>query len=451
MIFKLQRGRGASRLPALAKGAFYALAISVFLVLPVFAQEAGPQQGQKPTPLGDLLNEAERNNPQIQALRQGWQAAKQIPAQVSALPDPQFQLQDVSVGSPRPFAGYSNSDFAYVGLGASQDLPYPGKLRLRGEIATREAAVADNRADSVCRAVAAEVEAAYFQLGYFSRTLVILTNDGQLLRQIEQAAEARYRSGLGNQQDVLQAQVQETKLLRDISMHHLEAGKTQARLKQLLNRPQPSADIEPSPLLETPLNTSFDEILSTAQARNPDIAGAQNMIERQKLQVDVAHKDFYPDFSIQYMWQRTDPAQFRAYYQLTLGIKVPLHYGKQRAQLAQAEAELSRSRSEHEAQSQQVAFELRQQYLIAQQTADVLKIYREGLIPQARAGVQAGLAGYRNNRQDFQALLNSYLDILRLEQENWQNIADHETAISRLEQMSGMSLRPSVAAAGSRP
>src|SRR2546427_8999379 len=40
----------------------------------------------------------------------------------------------------RPFAGYTNSDFAYVGLGISQDLPYPGKLRLRGEIAKKDAA-----------------------------------------------------------------------------------------------------------------------------------------------------------------------------------------------------------------------------------------------------------------------------------------------------------------------
>ena len=42
------------------------------------------------------------------------------------------------------------------------------------------------------------------------------------------------------------------------------------------------------------------------------------MVEKQKLQVDLAHKDFYPDFNVQYMWQRTDPTQFRAYYMLTV-------------------------------------------------------------------------------------------------------------------------------------
>src|SRR5712692_4897527 len=84
------------------------------------------------TPLEDLLTEAGRNNPSIRAARQGWQAAQQVPTQVSTPPDPQFTVQHFSVGSPRPFAGYTNSEFAYIGLGVSQDFPYPGKLRLRG-------------------------------------------------------------------------------------------------------------------------------------------------------------------------------------------------------------------------------------------------------------------------------------------------------------------------------
>ncbi len=37
--------------------------------------------------------------------------------------------------------------------------------------------------------------------------------------------------------------------------------------------------------------------------------------------MDLAKKDFYPDFNLQYMWQRTDPTQFRAYYSVTLGVR----------------------------------------------------------------------------------------------------------------------------------
>jgi outer membrane protein TolC len=351
-------------------------------------------------------------------------------------------LQHFSVGSPRPFAGYTNSEFAYVGLGVSQDIPYPGKFRLKGEIAKREADVSQQQIESVRRSVFAELKAAYFQLAYLSKTLAILDQDGELLKQVQQAADARYRSGMSTQQDLLQAQLQQTKLLREIAMHHLEVGKLEAQIKQLLNRAQDSPDIEPTDLVETPLVQTYAELLAAAQVQNPEIASAKKTIEKQSLQVDLARKDFYPDFNVQYMWQRTDPTQFRAYYMLSVGVRVPIYRSrKQRPQLAQAEAEKLRAGSELEAQSQQVAAELRTQYVLAQQTSELLKIHREGLSPQSRSEFQAALAAYQSNKQDFQALLTAFLDVLHLDEEYWQNVAEYETAIARLEQVTGLSLR----------
>ena len=406
------------------------------------AQEPAMQPAQAVTSLADLLQEAEKNNPQVEAARQSWQATKQVPMQVSTLPDPQFQIQQFSVGSPRPFAGYTNSDFAYIGLGVSQDIPYPGKLRLRSEIAKREADVSQQQVESVRRSVLADVKAVYFRLAYLAKTLTILESDGELLKQVEQSADARYRSGMGTQQDLLQAQLQKTKLAREIAMHHLEVGKLEAQLKQLLNRLQDSPDIEPADLTETPLPQTYDELLAAVKAQNPELAASQKMIDRQALQVDLARKEFYPDFNVQYMWQRTDPSQFRAYYMLTFGVRVPIYRGrKQRPELAQAQAEQVRARSEFQAKSQQLAYELRAQFVVAQQTAELLKIHREGLSPQSRSEFQAGLAAYQSNKQDFQAVLIAFLDVLQLDENYWQNLAEYETAIARLEQMTGLALR----------
>ncbi len=441
-MFSIARTNFTARLSCAALGQIISL-ILLAIVLPAhaFAQESPTPHTGSTTPLSELLAEAEKNNPQIESARQGWQAAKQVPSQVATLPDPQFTLQQFSVGSPRPFAGYTTSNFAYIGLGVSQDIPYPGKLRLKGEIAKRDADVSQQQIESVRRAVLAEVKSTYFQLAYLSKTLTILEQDGELLKQVEQAADARYRSGLGTQQDVLQAQLQKTKLLREIAMHHLQVGKIEAQLKQLLNRSQESPDIEPADLLETPLVQAYAELLAAAQVQNPEIASAQKMIERQSLQVDLARKDFYPDFNVQYMWQRTDPTQFRAYYMLSVGIKVPIYRSrKQRPELAQAESEQLRARSELQAQSQQLAGDLRAQYVIVQQTSELLKIHREGLSPQARSEFQSGLAAYQSNKQDFQAVLTAFLDVLHLDEDYWQNVAEYETAVARIEQLTGLSL-----------
>ncbi|MFI5097307.1 MAG: TolC family protein [Candidatus Acidiferrales bacterium] len=417
--------------------------LGVFLI--VFAASSVRAQNApagEPAKLADLLTEAEKSNPVIQAARHGWESAKQVPTQLSTLPDPQVVLQQMNVGSPRPFAGYTNSDFAYFGVGFSQDLPYPGKLRLRGEIAGKEADASQQKVESVRRAVLAAVKMTYFQLGYLAKRQKILDEDGQLLQQVEQASESRYRSGLGNQQDVLQAQLERTKLLREITMNQLEFGKVQSELKNLLNRSQSSPDIATAELSESTVAYNFDQLLTEAKANNPDLAGMQKMVERQELQVALAKKDFYPDFNVQGMWQRTDPSQFRAYYQFTVGMRIPIYRSRrQRPELAQAESERERAKSEYEMQSQQTAFQLRQQFLSAEKSAELLKIYREGLIPQARAGLQAGMAAYQSNRQDFQALLGSFLDVLKLDEEYWQTLSEHETALAQMEEVTGVVLR----------
>ena len=403
------------------------------------AQEATAQS--RIVKLADLLAEAGRNNPQIQAARHGWDAAKQVSTQVSTLPDPQIVLQQFSVGSPRPFAGYTNSDFAYIGLGFSQDIPYPGKLHLQGEIAKKDADVLNERYESVRREILDEVKQVYFQLAYLSERGKVLDDDQDLLRQIEESVEARYRSGEGNQQEVLQAQLEQTKVLRDITANQLETGKMQAALKQLLNRPQTSPDIDVAAISETALPYTYEQLLEAAKASNPDIAAMQSMVEKQELQIDVAKKDFYPDFNVQYLWQRTDPTQFRAYYMLTFGVRIPIYRRRrQQPELAQAEADRNRSQSEYEAQFQQVAFELRQQYVSAEKSSELLKIYHDGLIPQARAELQAGLATYQSNRENFQALLASFLDVLKLNEEYWQTLSEHETSLAQIEELTGLNL-----------
>ncbi len=395
------------------------------------------------TPLAQLVEEADRNNPQILAAGHAWKASTQIAAQVSTLPDPQVVVQHLSVGSPRPFAGYSNSDFAYIGIGVSQELPYPGKLRLRGELADREAAAARERADAVRRSVIEQLKTAYFRLAYLQQTLAILERNDKLLEQIEKIAEARYRVGKGNQQDPLKAQLQRTKLLREVAMHHQEMWQAQARLKQILNRAPDSPDLTTEELSETPLPYSSDELLARARAASPEVRMEAEMVRRQGLQVELARKDFYPDFNLQYMWQHTS-SNFRDYYMLTLGMRIPIHRRrKQEPELAQAQEELNRSRREYEAQVQQAYFDVRDQLLAAQAATELLKIYREGLIPQATATFQAGLAAYQSNREDFETLLNSFLDVLNLDTDYWRTLADHETALARIEKRTGVTLAAS--------
>lgn len=400
-----------------------------------------PDLAGVPTPLATLLDEAARNNPQILAARHAWKAATLVPSQASTLPDPEFTVQQMSVGSPRPFAGFSNSDFAYLGLGVSQDLPYLGKLRLRSEIAGRDAAAQQEQYERTLRDVVEQVKEAYFQLSYEHEVLRVLHRDQTLLDQVEKAAQAHYAAGHGNQQDVLKAQLQQTRLLSEIEMHHQDHGRLQAQLKQLANRPVDAPEIVPETLTETPFSFTFDDLLAQIRAENPSVRSDQERVRRQGLQLELSHKDLYPDFNVEYMWQHTG-SQFRDYYQLSFNVRVPIYRTrKQKAAIAEAAEELDQSRWQYEAHVQQVSFEIRDQYLTVETSARLLKFYREGLIPQGTATFRAGLAAYEQDRADFVSLFTSFMDVLTLDEEYWQKLADHETAIARLEQLTSLKLR----------
>ena len=149
------------------------------------------------TSLRELIQEAEQKNPQIAASFHAWQASRNVPKQVSALPETQLSVQQFSVGSPRPFAGYSNSDFAYIGFGASQDIPYPGKRQLRARVAEHGADSMEAQTDSMRRTVVGNLKMVYFRLAYIQQTLGVLQRSDQLLNQVQEASEARYRVGQG--------------------------------------------------------------------------------------------------------------------------------------------------------------------------------------------------------------------------------------------------------------
>ena len=220
----------------------------------VFGQES---VASPPTPLSQLLAEAEGNNPAISAANHGARAARQMASQVTTLPDPKFTYQQLSVGSPKPFAGYTNSDFAYIGVGASQELPYPGKLRSRGEVAQRDADTKLAEVEVTKTSIADAIKADYLQLAYLQQTLGILRQNESVLDQLIQDATVHYQVGQGMQQDVLQAQVNRTKVVKEITMHHQLMGQAQAHLKGLLSRDQGSPDIITEDLIATPLQTHF--------------------------------------------------------------------------------------------------------------------------------------------------------------------------------------------------
>ena len=405
-------------------------------VFSAFGQEPA---ASTPTPLSQLLVEAGTNNPQISAADHSARAARQVAPQMTTLPDPKFTYQQFSVGSPKPFAGYTNSDFSYIGVGASQELPYPGKLRARGTVADRDADTKQAEVEVTKTGIADAVKADYLQLAYLQQTLGILRQNEAVLDQLIQDATAHYQVGQGMQQDVLQAQVNRTRIVKEITMHHQQMGEIQAHLKGLLSRDQGSPDIITEDLAATPLQRSSDELLAMVRQNNAQIQVDASSIRKQDAQVASARREGKPDFEVGYVYENTD-RKYRDYYMFTFDVRFP-RKKRLNAEIAEATEKSSESQQALNAHLQQQLAEVQQEYVKATSDEELMKEYREGLVPQSDAALRATLSAYASNREPFIHVLSYFTDLLTLELEYAQTLVDHEAALAHLETLTGATLR----------
>ncbi len=414
---------------------YWRAALVMVTSIPAYSQELAGI----PTPLATLISEAQSSNTQISAADHAWKAARHVAEQVTILPDPQFTVQSFSVGSPKPFAGFSNSDFAYVGFGASQELPYAGKLRLKGEAANREADIQQTQTDLVRASITDRLKGAYLRLAYLDATLAILGRNDAVLKPMIETALSRYSLGQGSQAEVLKAQIEHTKILREVTMHHQEMGQLQANLKELLHRSQSSPDIVPEPLSLSPLRLTSEELQNLIPSHNPAVSVTTAGVGKQDAQLKSALRDGKPDFNVGYMFQQTGGG-YRDYYMLTVSMRLPRRK-RVEASVAEAAESLERSKQELDSQVQQQLAEVQKQYIAVTNTAELITEYQDGLLPQARAAFQAEQATYQSGKQAFAPVLSSLLDVLTFEHDYQQALLDHETALARLETLTGAQLR----------
>jgi cobalt-zinc-cadmium efflux system outer membrane protein len=384
-----------------------------------------------------LVDEASSCSPVVLAARSHWQAQTKVPIQASTLPDPQVSLQHFTVGSPQPFSGYESSDFYYTGLGVSQDIPGPGKLRLQKSEAEQDAEYAMHRYESAKREVEEKVKEIYFELFYHRKMLTILDSNQDELEQILRIADTRYRLGQGLQQDLIKAQLQTTEILKEHAMHHQEEDQKQLELKQLLGRDPDSRNIEIGEIEATHLQLDSSQLAQLAGSGSPNLAADRAVEARSAEALKLAHLGYWPDFIVGYSYEKTGPG-FHDYYMLTLGAKVPLYFWrKQTPAIEQAALEAESAREQTQATQLQVSSDA-ESSLVAMRTAErIISIYRDGLIPQGEMSQASTLAAYRVGKVEFQTLLSSVLDLRNLRQEYYRSLTDHEIAIAKIQQIVG--------------
>lgn len=398
----------------------------------IFAQEPQPLV----TPLRALIERLEANNPDVLAAQYRFEAATKRPSQVRTLPDPTLSLVNFGVG--QPLSRLDGSEFAYRGIGISQELPFPGKLALAGEEARREADSEREMYRAVMLEKTAQLKVAYFDWFSVTRAIEVTTKNRDLLDRLEQIARARYSVGKGIQPDVLRAQVEISGLAQRLELLERRKAVIEARIRSLLNAEIPLG--RPAEIRPTPLQLDIQRILAVLEEASPRLQASEALVQSRAVGIDRARREYRPDFNVGFQWQKTG-SQFPDYYMATVEIKLPIFSSrKQRLGVEESVARFRESRQNYEGARQELVFQAKDLYLTARTSERLLALFQSGIIPQTSLSLESALAGYEVGNVDFLTLMTSAMSLLDYEMQYYEEVAKHEQALAQLEPLLNMEL-----------
>jgi outer membrane protein TolC len=405
-----------------------------------FAQSAPPGDAETGPPLrlAALVQEAAERNPEVLAARRAVEAKRARIPQAGAWPDPTVSFSYGGNALP-PFTLMRADPSSARQVMAEQTVPYPGKTSLRTQIATRDADAEELAYESVTRRVAAEVKQAYFDLAFVDQSLEVLQKDREALEGFEKVTEIRYSVGKAVQQDVLRAQLELTRLEQRATLLQQQRRTLAAQLNSLCDLPVDSPVGAPETVQPSALAYSEDQLQSAAQTNSPVLKQREAMVDQNRLSVTLARKEARPDFSVGYLYMQRDGLPDM--YGITLSTSLPVfHHRKQDKAITEAGANLESARQMQASELTTLRYQVRQDVLEVQATEQLLKLYAQGIKPQSSLTLESSINSYQTGAVDFLSVLSNLQAVIDAELDDYQQVAGHEKALARLEELTGLDL-----------
>ena len=420
-------------------GLFLLWSICLLTPIHVFSQvtgEQGPPETKEIT-LGELIKAAAESNPEIKSSAQAAAASKASVPAAGALPDPTVKFETMgNIIPPTLMKGDPSSGRFYS---IEQEIPFPGKRGLKESIAAVEAQSQQWSHELVHLKVMSELKQAFFDLYLIHKSTDILLKNKELLQNFENIAESRYRVGQTTQQDVLKAQVEESKILDKLLVQGQKKRIAEAKINSLLYRPAETPVGTPAEIKKTEFGYSLEELTEVAQSNSPALKTQESEIASRQYGVELAQKNYYPDFAAGFTFVERE--QNPDMYGLMVSAKLPLYFWrKQRPELEAAQLNLSSARNMRDNTSSTVLYQVKEAYTTAATSEKLANLYGSAIVPQSNLALNSAIANYQVGKIDFLQLIDASMSLLEYQLKYYESMAEFHKALARLEPLVGVDL-----------
>jgi outer membrane protein TolC len=393
--------------------------------------------------LAAYIEQALDQNPAIGQSFARYRAALQRLPQVSALPDPMVGLTQY-VRNPETRVGPQTSM-----LSITQKFPWFGKLSDKEKVAAKEAAVFQEQHEAQKAETVRKVKRAYYDLMYVDRATEIIAEDRTLLEHYEKLAQARYAQGVGLQQAVVKIQAEITRDRNRLEALRGRRVDAEAALNNLLNRsPQTALEkvaMRPKPETEIEL----EKLYQLGRRHRPAVRAAFLQIERNEKRIDLARKQYWPDFTVgagfTNVGGRSDPAgrlmpppdNGKNIYSFAVGINLPIRRRKYDAGVLEATEDLIAARHGYRNMVNGVEASIREIGFRIQTLGEQISLFEKVLLPQAEQALNSTEAAYSTGTLGVLELLDSERVLLDVRLGLAQFYGDYMKSLAEMERAIG--------------
>ncbi|HEX4962300.1 MAG TPA: TolC family protein [Thermoanaerobaculia bacterium] len=403
-----------------------------FIWIPLLAALSGHPEIPPAPPVEELVATALARSPALAAARSRSAAAREIEPAASALANPTVEAMVQDAGFPDYTIG--SEDMSMAGVEVRQPLPYPGKRRARAASARAATDLRAAEAAELERRITAEVRRLFARIYAVDKELEVHLAAHDLVDLMAATARSRYATGGGDQEALLKAQLQVTRLEERLDDLETERLTLVAELNRWLDRPGesrlgaiatlPAAPEPPGPCEERAVSASSQVRLARAA-----VAAAERRAEVEKL-------DREPDLSPAAGIATRGPKG--PVLTLRLGVELPFwRRQRQEPKIRAAEQELEAARHElrdAEAQARAEAARLEAEWVKAERQ---ITRFREGLVPQTSLAFDAARSSYLAGRGSFSTLTEDFMLWLDARVQLARREADRFALWAELEKLTG--------------